>query len=554
MNNKKTINKKVVRGFSLVFGYLGIFLILAGIITLIPLILLCFYPNESECWYLFAIPGLSYILIGLFLYLFLLHDKPRAHFARYESAQLLILVWFMAVLAGAFPFYLGYCFGYMNMDFSESIFESASAYSATGLTCFKDYVDSPNAFSPHVFCFHRSLMQFIGGVGLVLLLESMLGASSTSLYQSEGHSDKLLPSMAKSARLLFGIYSGYTLVGTLALWIAGMDPFDALNHSMCALSGGGMSTHANNVAYFSSSQGNGVLPASPLAIEIILMFLVTLSGISFLLHTFLLTGKWKKFFKDDEIRFSLFCIILASTLMVFSGAHDLALLNHNGLWDNFGTSARESIFFVVGAATTSGFSNVSLQEMLNLGKPLLWTCTVLMIVGGGAGSSGGGIKQYRIFVCLKDLWYNLKYHFSPSHQINPRTTYRYGKLQPLSDETVKEAHNYSLLFLLVFGLSVLVLTFLPEFDAEEAAFDVASGMSNTGLSATDFVLYGQAHPLEYPIVLWTLSVGMILGRLEIMPLIFAGRNIKEEIVYQKHMKRLAKERSEEKDDFDDDDL
>lgn len=541
---------KEVRGFRLIFGYLGIFLSLIGIITLLPLFLLCFYPEESGCWYLFLIPSACFALVGALLFFLLMFKKKRARFARFENSQLLILVWLMAVLAGGLPFFLGNCFGLMDMTFSESIFESASAYSTTGLTVFKDYVDVENSFAPHVFCFHRSLMQFIGGVGLVLLLESVLGFTSTSLYATEGHSDKLLPSIVKSARLLFGIYLGYTFVGTLALWLAGMDLFDAINHSMCALSGGGMSTRSTSIAYFRGSSGNGILPANSLAIEIIIMALVLLSSISFLLHTFILSFKWKKFSKDDEVRFAFFMIVFFSIVVSFSGALNLMKINGTSFGDSLAESIRESVFYVIASATTSGFANTSLSGMFNLGKPLLFVCTLLMIIGGGAGSCGGGIKQYRVLVCLKDLWYSMKYRFSPSHQINPRVTYRYGKLSPLGDDTVKEAHNYSLLFLSLFVFSVIILVFLPDFDAEEAAFDVASAMSNTGLAATDFVGYGILHPSAYPIALWTLSVGMILGRLEIIPIIYAVRSVREEIIYQKHQKKLAKERILEQENED----
>ncbi len=531
---KKKKERAEVRGFALVFGYLGIFLALIGVLNLFPLLLLLFYPDEYECWTFFFIPSSAYIAFGLLLYFFFLFKRKRARFARFENSQLLMLAWILAVFSGALPFFLAHCYEKMDMDFNEAIFEAASAYSTTGLTVFKDYLDIEGAFSPHVYCFHRSFMQFIGGVGLVLVLESVLGTGSTSLYASEGHNDKLLPSLGKSARLIFTIYSGYTIFGAVLLFFSGMDIFDAINHSMCALSGGGMSTYSSNVAYFSSSSGNGIFPANPIAIEIIIMLLVLLSSISFLMHTYILRFKIKNVVKDDEIRFAFSLIVISSILMAFSGTMNLS--NSNGLpfFDNFAKGSRESVFYVIASATTSGFANTSLDEMLLLGKPLLWTCTILMIIGGGAGSCGGGIKQYRVAICLKDLFYSLKYRFSPTHQINPRKTYRYGKLAPLEEATVKEAHSYGLLFMIVFLLSVLILTFLPEFNAEDAAFDVASAMSNTGLSVTDFVTYGQTHVTSYPLALWTLSVGMILGRLEIMPLFFALRNIGEEISYTRH--------------------
>ncbi len=540
----KKKEKAEARGFSLVFGYLGVFLFLIGLLSLFPLLMLAFYPEENECWPFFFFPSISYIAVGALLYFLLMHKRKRARFARFENSQLLMLAWVLAVLSGALPFFLAYCFGKMDMDFNEAIFESASAYSTTGLTVYKDYLDIDGAFSPHVYCFHRSFMQFIGGVGLVLVLESLLGTSSTTLYASEGHSDKLLPSIGKSARLIFTIYSGYTIFGAVLLYLSGMDVFDAINHSMCALSGGGMSTYSTNVAYFATSNGNGILPANPIAIELVLMLLVILSGISFLMHTFILRFKIKNVYKDDEIRFAFSLMVIASLLMSFSGAMNLSKTNDLGFWGNFAKGSRESVFYVIASATTSGFSPTSLSDMLSLGKPLLWTCTILMIIGGGSGSCGGGIKQYRVAVCLKDLCYSLKYRFSPTHQINPRKTYRYGKLSPLDDGTVKEAYSYSLLFLIVFLISVLILTFLPEFDAEEAAFDVASAMSNTGLSATDFVTYGKKYLVAYPIALWTLSAGMILGRLEIMPLFFALRNIREEIAYARHRKKLDREKKD----------
>ena len=274
---------KVVMGPRMVFGYLGIFLVLIGILTALPLALLAFYHDEVEGWSYFAYPALFDIGLGLFLYFFCICRKQRANFARNENNALLVLIWIAAVLSGAFPFFLANLAGNMEMSFSESFFESASAYSTTGLTCFKDFVDGKlvydgteavyhlsegASFCPHLYCFHRAEMQFVGGVGLVLLLSMVLGNSAgMSLYVGEGHGDRLLPNLKRSAGRIFGIYFLYTALGAVSLFLAGMEPFDAATTSMAALSGGGFSPRSSNIAYYSlEGVGNGFYGADPLAI------------------------------------------------------------------------------------------------------------------------------------------------------------------------------------------------------------------------------------------------------------------------------------------------
>ena len=541
---------KVIMGPRMVFGYLGIFLVLIGILTALPLVLLVFYHEETMGWSYFAYPALFDIVLGLFLYFFCICRRKRANFARNENNALLILVWIAAVLSGAFPFYLAFLDGKMDMTFTESFFESASAYSTTGLTCFKDFVDGRfvydgteaiyhlvegSSFCPRLFCFHRAEMQFVGGVGLVLLLSMVLGNSGgMSLYVGEGHGDRLLPNLRKSATRIFGIYFLYTILGSFGLFFAGMEPYDAVTTSMAALSGGGFSPRSSNIAYYSGAGvGNGVWDANALAIQIIVMLLVILSGISFVLHTFLLSGRFKQFFKDGEVRF-FFVILLIGCLV--SAAGSIYKYGSNYL-DDIGNNIQDSVFYIVGCATTSGFASTSMARMLELGKPLVYVGTVLMVIGGGAGSCGGGLKQYRVYILLKDLFYRMRYQNSPSRILHPHQTYRYGEEIEIDDATVKEAAQYTVLFLAFFIVSVIILDFLPDLNSEIAAFDVASAMSNTGLSMVDFVAYGAQYPDYYGTLLWVLAIGCLVGRLEIFPLFYGISNIREEFVYYSKKKK-----------------
>lgn len=555
---------KPVSGFPLIFGYLGQFLFLIGLITLVPLILVLFYPSEYEAVFPFMFTGLVDFTVGLFLHCFFIAGKKRMPFARHQDSHLLVLIWVCAILSGAFPFFFATLMGKMSMNFSESFFESASAFTTTGLTSFKDFVDGKivadsagttqilidQSFCPHVFTFHRAFMQFIGGMGLVLLVASILGGGNgLSLYESEGHSDKLLPNVAKSAKLIFGIYSLYTVLGSISLWVAGLPWFDAVATSMSALSGGGFSCRSSNIAYYRNFDGlnvlNGVTTMNSMAVEVVMIVLVMLSAISFVLHTFLLTGKFKLFFKDDENRM-FFLWIFFMVLIAFFGV--CLTFNESGnLFNNGGEYLRDSSFYVIGCITTSGFANTaadSAYALGNLGRPLLLICTFCMLIGGGMGSTAGGIKMYRIVLCVKEFFYYIRTKFAPSHQAFPKTTFRHGSLRDVDEAAAKEAHMYLVLFIFVFVVLTGILTFMPgygpdNYGGQAAALDVASAISNTGVALNDFVAYGAAHPIAGKITLWALSIGMILGRLEILPIGYAIRNVRLEYKYKRDSKRAA---------------
>lgn len=539
------MRKKEVTGFALIFGYLGIFLMFIGLLTGVPLLWLIGYPEEQACLWDFLIPVISYIVLGAILYFALIFKRKRARFMRYEDRHLLFLIWVMAVVAGALPFFLAGIFHGMNMNFSESIFEATSAYSTTGLTAYKDFIDVPGAFAPHVFLFHRAEMQFVGAAGLVLLLSSILSSNGggMSLFASEGHTDRLMPNLGQTAKVIFGILTGYALVGTLALWFAGVPFFEALVIAMCALAGGGMAPRSLNIAAYRDFPGNAVFSCSSLAVEIIVMVLALLSATSFVLHLFLLKGQWKKFFRDDEVRFAVILLVLGTVLVGLGACYVYSREHSVAFGTNAGETFRSASFYVVSSLSTSGFGNTSMEGMIALGKPFIYISTMLMVIGGGVGSTGGGIKQYRIVISLRSLFASIRYRYSPTRALNPTLTFRYGEKRQLDQAAVSEAHNYGLLFLVgLIGSSVLIC-FLPEINPEIALFNVASGMSGTGLSMIDFPAYGAAHPFAYHFLLWIQSIGMLLGRLEIMPMIDSVRNYIEEFrFYRQRGKRRREER------------
>jgi trk system potassium uptake protein TrkH len=563
--------KKSVSGMRLVFGYLGIFMMFEGLITAFPLIILAFYPSEAMCYLDFLVPAIVGILLGALLFFVLIAGRPKGRFEKNEDAFLLVLLWISAVLMGAFPFYLtqfpslngGSAEVSLGLDFTESFFESMSGYATVGLTVFptKAFLVFQDASSlypcSHVFLFHRAFVQLIGGVGLVLIVAGAISDRyNLKLYFAEGHNDKLMPNLGRSAKLIFGIYLGYIILGTLSLWLAGMTVFDALCHSISALSTGGFSTRPNSYVFFNSGfsdagvsylyTGNGLFPSNPIALEIITMVLMLLGGTNFLLHTFLLTGKWKKFVKDIEVRFAFWIIAVAtivtalSTMYLYTDGSS----NVNGI--DFATSLRYSVFNVISSITTTGYTNFA--SVSSLGEVAVFFGIFLMMVGGGVGSTSGAIKQYRCAILWQDFRFALHHRSASEREINPNPVYRLGEYKEEDPATADEAHNYALLYTLFFLFGSTILMFLNGVSVWQGAYEFLSALSGTGIDAVlsssytvggvVYTSYKTAYStFEYEFLLWILSGAMFFGRLEILPVYYSIQRLISLVLHPFHREK-----------------
>lgn len=158
--------RKFGAGYRLIFGYLSLFVSFAGLMLLLPLIMLIFYPEEYACYKSFLIPGAISIVVGLLLSFVLMKGEEKARLGKHQDSVLLCLIWILTVLLGSLPFYLSQFFypeiEVIKMSFSESVFESVSGFSAAGLTVFRNLLDAEvayglNTFSPHVYLFYREI-------------------------------------------------------------------------------------------------------------------------------------------------------------------------------------------------------------------------------------------------------------------------------------------------------------------------------------------------------------------------------------------------------------
>ena len=484
--------RKTASGYRLIFGYLGLFITFVGVATLLPLLALFFYPEEAGDWYCFAIPGGGAIILGIALFL-LIANRIKAQLGKFQDSILLVLIWVCAIFISAVPLFIK-----GGISFTDAMFETTSAYATVGLTVF------PKSFyGLHMFILYRSILCFIGGIGLVLIITSAISDRyGLKLYLAEGHSDKLMPHLGRSARLILTIYSSFVLLGILLYWAAGMSFFDAIVHSISAVATAGFSSKYQGLMAY-AGQPNWWL------IQAISVLLMVLGATNFLLALFLFTGRFKRVFKDCEIRFfGILCLIFIPlfVLSAFFSGKDLS----------FGKAFTQGSFTFISSITTTGFANVS--DMKTLGQGVILLVTLMNIIGGGMGSTSGGVKQYRMIIALKSFYWSTKESTASQNTIYPHYVYRFGDQKEINEREIASSFSYILLYVaLLFAGSLLVAVFNKGASSfGDSMFEFSNALACTGLSV------GLTSAATTTIgAKWTLIVGMFAGRLEIIVIYFA---------------------------------
>lgn len=469
-------NIEIVEGYKLICSYLGFVTMMVGFIVLLPLLIIPFYPSEITNAKYFIIPGVLAVLCGYIL-TFFVRGKEKGQLHKNQDAIIVVLSWIVSIFICCLPFVLT-----GKYNFTQAIFEAASGFSTTGLSVVDVTV------TPNIFLLHRSIMLFLGGIGLVLVVMSVMSdVYGMRLYNTEGHSDKLLPNLIKSTRMIITIYAGYILGGTLLYIIFGMTPFDALNHSIAAVSTGGFSTKPTSIGFYNS-----------LSIEIVTIVLMLLGCTNFLVHLLLIKGKFKAFFQHCEVKFMLFLTALLTPVFI--------VLLLNGLCSSVPKALRIALFQIVSALTTTGFQTI---DKFNLwSSPLLFLTILLMLIGGGAGSTAGGMKQYRVYLLLKQYYYTIRDMFVHKRTVKVDSIRRFDEKEIVTDKAKRDVSMFILFYLAIFALGSFIFT-LFGYSLEMAMFEFSSALGTVGLSVG--IIGYDAHP----VILWTGTLGMIIGRLEI---------------------------------------
>ena len=470
----------------LTHSVLARFLFLIGALLLMPLFLLPFYPQDT-CYTLdFVLPALlSFAFGGILSYrnrnldedsLFSSHIKSMQ-----SSSQIVLAVWGWGIFTGALPFILS-----GQLTFVQALFESVSGWTTTGLSVMNVEETS------HIFLFYRSLMQYCGGLGFVLMIVMLIsGKQAMGLFHAEGHSDKLMPNLKKTARTIFLMYFLFLLIGTLNTWLVGMDFFDALCHTMCALSTGGFSTKLNSIGEYNS-----------FAVELSIIFLMLAGTTNFAVLLLLVKGKWSQFCKVSEVRFMALLIAILVPLTGISLSNAFGFGIHEGL--------RRAFFDIVSALSTSGYSTMSYQDWPPTALGLL-ICA--MLIGGGIGSTAGGIKLSRVYLMLRLLGQNIKSRIHSARLVQTAYYTRAQGKTEIDRETAEDTCSFINCYFLLFIIGSLLLTVTADCTLTEAMFEFASSIGTVGLSI------GLTGPATNNATLFVEMAGMILGRLEIFIII-----------------------------------
>lgn len=408
------------------------------------------------------------------------------------------LSWLLLALVSATPFV------YCGMGFLDAFFEAMSGWTGTGLTMVLDPSKLPKTLQ-----FWRSLMQWVGGVGVIVLMLSILarpGTASYHLYVSEAREEKIKPSVISTVRTIWWIYLLFTFVGVLLLILCGMPLWDAINHTMTGISTGGFSVREGSIGAYHNVK-----------VELVLLLIMVLGALPFLIHYRVLTGELKAFFKDVQCRWLFLLILILLPPILFEvGCPPSPPPSLSALVSSLPATLREAGFQLVSGLTCTGFQTADVRSWTAGAKLIL---AVAMFVGGAAGSTAGGIKLLRAAAVFSSIRWSFRRILLPKTAI---TYFRLGGRaldEKDASRIIMEVCFVTLLWLFFLLIGIVVVSHVApsSFDISDIVFEVVSAQSNVGLST------GLTSPHLHYLGKITLIFIMWVGRLEIIPVLVLFR-------------------------------
>jgi trk system potassium uptake protein TrkH len=467
------INKKII------IQVMGLLLLIEGVFLGISSLVSLYY-NQYDFK---ALIITTIICFAVGISLRLLTQKADKNIGKREGYIIVSLVWVVFSIFGALPFVLSGAIP----SFTDAFFETMSGFTTTGASILNDIESIPFGL-----LFWRSLTQWLGGMGIIVLSIAILpifGIGGMQLFVAEVPGptpDKLHPRIKETAKRLWVIYVLFTLAEVILLKIGGMNWFDAVNHSFTTMATGGYSTKQASIAHFNSP-----------FIDYVITLFMFIAGTNFTLSYFALHLKFGKVFKNEEFKYYLGFVLLFTVAIAFSLYH----LQGFGIEKSF----RDSIFQVVSIITTTGFATA---DYLQWSPFVIVMIFALMFFGGSAGSTGGSIKIVRVSLLLKNSYQELKRIIHPNAIIPVRMN---GK--SVSPAIISNILAFVVIYMLITIISTILISALG-YDLQTSLGAVAATLGNIGPGI------GLVGPIEnyahFPdIGKWFLSFLMLIGRLEL---------------------------------------
>ena len=466
--------------YKTVFFTLGILQIILGVSMFIPIIAQFVYSEVDSSFF-----GASIITI-VFGTLFFLSNLDHDRKLSLQQAFLLTtLSWLNIAIFGSLPF----IFSTIELTITDAFFESMSGITTTGSTIISNLENTPKGI-----LLWRAILQWLGGIGIIVMaitLMPIMNVGGMQLFKisSNDSSEKILPKSKEIALRLIYIYSGLTVLCAFTYWIFGMGKFDSLTHSMTTIATGGFSNYNQSIGYFNS-----------IPIEISSMIFIILGSLPFIAYIKFMSGDKKIFLRDIQIK--TFIKIIIATIIILSIY--LLITNDNEF------SLRSISFNIISILTGTGYVSA---EFDGWGSFPLTLFFALMFIGGCAGSTTCGVKIFRVQILYLFITNQLKKIIYPKGVF----VIKYDQ-NSVDDKFIASIISFIYFYFVIFFILAAVLS-LTGLDFITAISGAATSISNVGPGLGPIIGPNGDFSSLPDISKWVLTVGMILGRLELFAIL-----------------------------------
>ena len=466
--------------YKTVFFTLGILQIILGLFMIVPILAQFIYREVDSSFF-----GASIVTI-IFGTLFFLSNLDHDKKLNLQQAFLLTaLSWLSIAIFGSLPF----VFSDINFSFTNAFFESMSGITTTGSTIISNLDEMPKGI-----LLWRALLQWLGGIGIIIMaitLMPIMNVGGMQLFKISNNdsSEKILPKSKEIAMRLIYIYSGLTTLCAMSYFIFGMSLFDSITHSMTTIATGGFSNYNESIGYFNNAY-----------IEISAIFFILLGSLPFIAYIKFINGNKMIFFNDIQIQ-TFFKVILGSIIIL---SMYLAFSN----LDTFSFMA--ILFNIISILTGTGYVNAQFD---NWGSFSLVLFLILMFIGGCAGSTTCGIKIFRIQILYSFIINSLKKIIYPKGIF----VLKYDQ-NPIDNKFISSIISFIYMYLIIFFFITALLS-LTGLDFITSISGAATAISNVGPGLGSIIGPNGDFSSLPDASKWILSVGMILGRLELFAIL-----------------------------------
>ena len=467
----------------MVFRTMGALLLIEAVFMTMALgVSLWYNEADSDIFLLSTIVTLLAGVIGL-----LIGRRAESRMGEREGYVIVAMVWVVFSFFGMLPYYLS---GQVT-TLTDAWFETMSGFTTTGATIIPDL----NVIT-HGLLFWRSLTQWIGGMGIIVLSIAILpifGLNGMQLYAAEVSGltyEKVSPRIADTAKMMWSIYVLLTATEVAALWLCGMDVFDAVCHSFSTIATGGFSTHNNSLEFYDSA-----------AIHYTVTFFMFISGINFVMLIYLLRGKARNIFQDEEVRW------YSVAVLVFAIMLTLGLYIARPGWSSLHMERafRDSLFTVISSMTSTGYT---ISDYMYWPVVAWVVIFFLMLTGACAGSTAGGIKWVRLAIIFKNGVAEFQRRIHPNAIIPVKFNEK-----AVPQQTINNIMAFLIFYVFIIAVTVVIFC-ASGVNFDESIGAAVSAIGNVGISIGQFGPAGTY--AEFPMVAkWMMSFVMLIGRLEI---------------------------------------